>query len=258
MKIYTVLEVRYERNREPYVRDASSLDGWSVSCSSLDKALEEFKSMVRRAVSDFYDRHQESYHAEEVIPRITDGVCNKDEAFANWTNVDEFYVWKISSEYVDNQTDPLPPRSENKDEPVEPKEAKIGSRPKDEGKQLELVRYAVVRTKLGHRWMSPYPAGEILFTAETEEKAWKLLKETYDYCLLKYPEMQGSDHYASEQGGYAYAGDPKTCGMELHIQRLPMPLTDKEIEDVKDNWNRNFVTFKDLEEQQNGGDKVRE
>jgi len=130
---------------------------------------------------------------------------------------------------------------------------------KDEDKHLELVRYAVVRTKLGHRWMSPYPAaGEILFTAETEEKAWKLLKETYEYCLLKYPEMQESGHYASEQGGYAYAGDPKTCGMELHIQRLPMPLTDKEIEEVKDHWNHNFMAFRDLEEAQNGGDKVRE
>ena len=101
---------------------------------------------------------------------------------------------------------------------------------KDEDKHLELVRWAVIRTKFGHGWKSPYTAGGILFVVETEEGAEKLLKEAYEDCLSKYPELRESDHYISEHGGFAFAGDPKTFGIELHIQRIPMPLTDKEIE----------------------------
>lgn len=152
---------------------------------------------------------------------------------------------------------------------------------KDEDKHLELVRWAVVRTKSGHKWLSPYPTGEILFTVETEEKARKLLKEVYYDCLLMYPELRESDHYISELGGFAFAGDQKVRGVELHIQRISMPLTDKEIVGTADYWYHNFTQPKPTEEEQddavlrdmthctgddveahveatNGGDKVRE
>jgi hypothetical protein len=152
---------------------------------------------------------------------------------------------------------------------------------KDEDKHLELVRWAVVRTKSGHKWLSPYPIGEILFVVETEEKAWKLLKEAYYDCLLMYPELRESDHYISEHGGFAFAGDPKVRGVELHTQRISMPLTDKEIVGTADYWYYNFRQPKPTEEEQddavlrdmahctgddveahveatNGGDKVRE
>ena len=125
---------------------------------------------------------------------------------------------------------------------------------KDEDKHLELVRWAVIRTKSGHKWMSPCPTGGILFVVETEEEAEKLLKEAYENCLMMYPELREGDHYISELGGFAFAGDQKTFGIELHIQRISMPLTDKEIVDTADYWNHNFVAFKDLEEGQNGGE----
>lgn len=241
MKIYTVLETRFEH--KPILDYISCLDSWSESYSSEENALKGFKSMVRKAVKEFFTRHQENGDIEAIVATIISRVVNGNEAFAAWENKDESYIWKILSEYVDNQMDPLPARSENKDEPVKP---------------VELVRYAVVRTKSGHKWQSPYPAGKILFTAETEERARKLLKEVYYDCLLMYPELRESDHYISEHGGFAFAGDPKIFGVELHIQELTMPLTDKEIADTADYRYHSFTQLKPTGEEQNGGDKVRE
>lgn len=129
MKIYTVLETRFEH--KPTLDYVSCLDGWSNSYSSEENALKGFKSMVRKAVKEFYTRHQESGDIEAIVATIISRVLNGNEGFAAWENKDESYVWKISSEYVDNRMDPLPPRSENKDEPVKPEEAKIGFKLKD-------------------------------------------------------------------------------------------------------------------------------
>ena len=127
MKIYTVLEVRHI-GCDPVSHEFDELNGWSTSYLTKDEAFENLRDLVCDAVNIYYEGSgiEDSVKANLISEILKDMDGNKSET--SWDSGYYHYIWKINEDEVDDPdpTTQAPARSENKDEPVKPKEAKIG------------------------------------------------------------------------------------------------------------------------------------